>query len=268
MGGVFQNSALTTTAQYMYNTIPDVDAQTFITAANITNGIQKIAINTLVIDLKGYGIWTKQRAIYPVVGGVAASHAVNLKTPGTYNLTFTAGWTHSSTGMTPLNAYADTGFNPTANSQTNTNRHVSFYSRTNADGTGNLFGLSDKTHGPITRQSNIMYVDWPSTAACSVAAAGRLTLTNTSTNAMFLFNATSSNVKVFKNTTTLGTGAAVAGVIPNQNILLSYGYTSCANRYDNRECAFASIGDGLTDTEAANFYIAVQKFQGILGRQV
>jgi len=268
--GFFENSSLTSTVQYMYNTTPDVNAQSFITAASITDGIQKIAINTLVVDLKGYGIWTKMKAIYPVVGGVAASHAVNLKTPGTYNLTFTvSGWTHSSTGMTPNGAaYADTNFNPTAASQTNVNWHVSFYSRTNVDNTGNLFGLSNLTHGPIARQSNIMYVDWPSQAACSVAAPGRLTLANTSTNAMFLYNATSSNVKVFKNTTTIGTGGAAPGAIPNQNILLSLGYTSCTNRYDSRQCAFASIGDGLTDAEAANLYTAVQKYQTILRRQV
>jgi hypothetical protein len=38
--------------------------------------------------------------------------------------------------------------------------------------------------------------------------------------------------------------------------------------YDNKELAFSSIGDGLTDTEAANFYTAVQAFQTTLGRQV
>ena len=36
----------------------------------------------------------------------------------------------------------------------------------------------------------------------------------------------------------------------------------------NRECAFASIGDGLTDTEASNFYTTVQAFQTTLSRQV
>jgi hypothetical protein len=38
--------------------------------------------------------------------------------------------------------------------------------------------------------------------------------------------------------------------------------------YTDRECAFASIGDGLTDTEAANFYTAVQAYQTTLSRQV
>jgi hypothetical protein len=38
--------------------------------------------------------------------------------------------------------------------------------------------------------------------------------------------------------------------------------------YTTKECAFASIGDGLTDTEASNFYTAVQAFQTTLSRQV
>ena len=38
--------------------------------------------------------------------------------------------------------------------------------------------------------------------------------------------------------------------------------------YTNRESAFASIGDGLSDAEATAFYTAVQKYQTSLGRQV
>jgi hypothetical protein len=43
--------------------------------------------------------------------------------------------------------------------------------------------------------------------------------------------------------------------------ILGYGYY--ANQF-----AFASIGDGLTNTEAANFYTAVQAYQTTLSRQV
>ncbi len=112
----------------------DPDAQAFITAAGITDPTQQAAINTLVVDLKGYSIWTKFTAIYPIVGGVASSHAVNLKTPGTYNLTFATGWTHSSTGMTPNgNTYASTGIN--INSVMSLNSMAfGVYSRTNSSG--------------------------------------------------------------------------------------------------------------------------------------
>ena len=61
--------------------IIDADATTFITAAGITNLIQASAINTLVNDLKTYGLWTKMKAIYPFVGGSATSHKFNLKDP-------------------------------------------------------------------------------------------------------------------------------------------------------------------------------------------
>ena len=41
----------------------DPDAQAFITAASITDPTQQAAINTLVVDLKGYNIWSKMKAI-------------------------------------------------------------------------------------------------------------------------------------------------------------------------------------------------------------
>jgi hypothetical protein len=50
--------------------------------------------------------------------------------------------------------------------------------------------------------------------------------------------------------------------------LASENLNGSANGYDNKELAFASIGDGLTDTEASNFYTAVQTFQTTLSRNV
>ena len=38
--------------------------------------------------------------------------------------------------------------------------------------------------------------------------------------------------------------------------------------FSNTETRFFSIGDGLTDTQASNFYTAVQAFQTTLSRQV
>ena len=109
----------------------DADASAFFTAASITDTTQKSAVNQLVVDLKGYGIWTKCSAIYPIVGGTAGSHAVNLKTPGTYNLTFATGMTHSSTGMVSngSSGYANTYLNGNTVLSATSN-HMSFYSGT------------------------------------------------------------------------------------------------------------------------------------------
>jgi hypothetical protein len=111
------------------------DAQKFINATGITDATQKNAINTLVNDLKFYGLWTKLKAIYPMVGGTATAHKFNLKDPRDLNeafrLSFIGGWTHSSTGALPngTTAYADSFLNALT-SLTNNNYHLSHYSRT------------------------------------------------------------------------------------------------------------------------------------------
>jgi hypothetical protein len=45
-------------------------------------------------------------------------------------------------------------------------------------------------------------------------------------------------------------------------------FNSTPTNYSSKEVAFSSIGDGLTDTEAANLYLAVQNYQVALSRQV
>lgn len=83
----------------------DADAQAFIDAAGITNATQQDAINGLVVDLKGAGIWTKIDAIYPFVGGTATTHKYNLKDPrdldAAFRITFNevANITHDSDGV-------------------------------------------------------------------------------------------------------------------------------------------------------------------------
>ena len=59
----------------------DADAQTFFTAASITDTTQKSAVNQLVLDLKSANIWTKFKAIYPFVGGTSTTHKYNLVKP-------------------------------------------------------------------------------------------------------------------------------------------------------------------------------------------
>lgn len=81
----------------------DVSATSFINASGLTDVTQKSAVNTLVKDLKRFGLWDKIKAFYPFVGGSATSHKFNLKDPrntnDAYRLEFSGGWTHSSTGV-------------------------------------------------------------------------------------------------------------------------------------------------------------------------
>ena len=253
--------------------VSDPDAQAFVTAANIQDQVQADAVNNLCISMKAQGLWTKMKAVYPIVGGTAAQHKFNLKNPldtdAAFRLAFAGTWTHSNTGALPngSNAYANTFVNPSAN-LTSFNTHLSYYSRTDNESTGVEIG-SLTTLGPsymhmhLRYTGNIWYALLQQNNADSV--------TNTSSNGFFVGNRTANNVKKhFKNGINLGTiTTTTTSVLSNYNTYLgalnSNGTTS---NYSTKECAFSSIGDGLTDTEATNYYTIVQAYQTALGRQV
>jgi hypothetical protein len=246
----------------------DADAQAFITAAAITDATQQSAINTLVTSLKTYGVWTKMKAIYPFVGGTASAHKFNLKDPrdldAAFRLVFLGGWTHSNTGALPngTNGFADTFLTPSTSLSLN-NTHISFYSRTNSSSLTAL--ISDQLGAgtnllnifPRYSASNDIYFRVNSSPSASVG-------TNTSSSAFYLANRiTSGETRNLRNSTRY-VQSQTSGTLNSSSLWLSRQGSS----YGDRQCAFASIGDGLTDTEAANLYTAVQAYQTTLSRNV
>lgn len=221
------------------------------------------ALNTLESDLTTYGLTSKMKALYPMVGGTAAKHKFNFMdaqdTDAAYRLVFNGGWTHSSTGADPngTNAYADTKLKASTNLSTSSS-HMSQYIRTQseedvlmADGTlacflqlagGQLYGSMATTSYSNTTQTNNV--------------------------AFYMINRPSStNQKLIRNSTILlNDSKTSSSFTSSQNIILSAYTTTSA--FDTAEIAFSSIGDGLTDTEASNFYTAIQAFQTTLGRQI
>jgi hypothetical protein len=251
----------------------DPDAQAFITAAAITDVTQQGAINTLVIALKGYSIWTKFKAIYPIVGGTASSHKYNLKDPRdldvAFRLNFSTGYTHSATGMLPngTSAYADTFYNPFLHGSIN-NVSAGVYLRTNLTGNRASFGVLDNFFSGIAilpkwSDNNTYY------GANDNIGIGASNIVS-DTRGFFQTNRiVSTTKKLFKNGSIIGTSLSTSSVLPNFKLVYSArNYFGAIQNYDLREIAFGSIGDGLTDTEASNFYTAVQAFQTSLSRQV
>ena len=245
----------------------DADAQTFFTAASITDTTQKSAVNQLVLDLKSYGVWTKCSAIYPIVGGSASSHAVNLKTPGTFNLTFATGMTHSSTGMVSNGStgYANTNIIPSVNLSQN-NTHVSYYSRTNVNLTQVEIGATTSGAAPLSileiRTSGISYLN--------LSANAYITYTDANSQGFYIGSRTASNaIKLYKNNSNVASGTTASTGQANTALSLCAQNNGASRvNYSTKQCAFASIGNGLTDTEAANFYTAVQAYQTTLSRQL
>lgn len=253
---------------YAFGPSYDPDAQAFFTASGLTGTTNLNAINQLVVDLKAYGIWTKMKAIYPFIGGTAALHKWNLKNPqdtnAAFRLVFSGGWTHSSTGALPngTNGYANTFLSPSSTLSL-TSTHLSYYSRTNVNLTQIEIGSQSGTAYTIieARTSNISYF-LVNTNTIGGAA-------DTNSSAFYIANRTAVNVNNgFRNNIKIANFSFNADSLPLNNI-----YVGALNNiggipqfYSTKECAFSSIGDGLTDTEAANFYTAVQTFNTTLGR--
>ena len=102
---------------------------------------------------------------------------------------------------------------------------------------------------------------------------GRITVSMSSINSNGLFTSTrtANNVfKVFRNSVIIGSKTnTVTTTLPQLKLSISArNDEGIIQNYSNRQCAFASIGDGLTDTEAANLYTAVQAYQTTLSRNV
>jgi hypothetical protein len=246
----------------------DADAQAFIDAAVITDSTQISAVNQLVLDFKSYNIWTKMKAVYPILGGSASSHAVNLITPGTYNLTFSTGWTHGSTGMTPNGAaYANSNLNSSTVLTLNST-HLSYYSRTQS-----TVSLSFEMGNIITSNSFLLGCGYGNVAYSDQYNynTARISQANTDARGLFMGTRTTNSIhKLFKNGTQFGsTNTGASGTFNNLVIYLGANNNNgTAVTNSSKECAFASIGDGLDDTEAANFYTAVQAYQTTLSRNV
>ena len=260
-------------------TITDYDALNFVNAALISNETQQIAINTLTTELKNAGLWSKMKAIYPFVGGTASTHRWNLKDPrdldAAFRLTFFGGWTHSSTGADPngTTGYANTYFKPFEN-LSSTSAHGFVYLRENATG-GVDFGAGGATTNSTTAfdfvvrsNSNLFAAD------CFDFTTNNISTSNTDSRGFFGVSRTSStSLKLYKNSGQVGTTltSASAGFTDstvNETIAAYNIQDTSRTAYSQRELSYLSFGDGLTDTDAANLYTIVQKYQTTLGRQV
>jgi hypothetical protein len=249
-------------------------AKNFISVANITDPTQITAINYLVKELVDNNLIGKFNFIYPMVGGDATRHSYNLIDTGLYRLTFNGGWTHSANGALPngTNAWANTGFIPTNVSGTD-NAHISYYSRTNNQNTDEYAIAGSTNVNPIAYlrirdQGNVAEggfgnyrVNQPTTVSGG----------STDSRGLFMLNVQSNTLRQLLRNKTVLNANTVNQVIgkPNINLYIgAYNFNGVATGFTSKECAFASIGNGMSNVEQALFYDIVQEYQTILGRNV
>jgi hypothetical protein len=254
----------------------DADAQAFFnrvtTAGGTLTTTEQNAVNTLVIALKADGIWDKMKAIYPMVGASAAACSRNLKSDN-FNGTFTAGWTFASTGATPngTSAYMNTGLNPVAQSLTSANGHLSYYCRTRSTTAdpAEVGNFTNDLSGFVLQSAG------ESNSTRFFFSYFRRAFFNSTTRPLGLISGSSTggNTRrdIYINGVSVGNNVFIdANILPNYILYLgaaNINNTSISS-YSDSQCAFATIGDGLSSSEMSNFYTRVQAFQTTLSRNI
>jgi hypothetical protein len=251
----------------------DTDAQAYFTAnTTITSDADKNAINTFYLGLKSDGVYTKIKAMYLPIWGSASSSKWNLINNRTFDLTFATGMTFTSSGITSngTTGYANTNFLPSTNLSSNS-VHLNFYSRSNIDaftfdvGAKNGSFGGNPTLGIISRASGSMF-----SYANVNESTNRLINTNASSLGLHTMSRNgTTTVTHFRNATSLGSGVRTELIVVNFNLFIcAQNTTGTPSLYSTRQCAFTSVGDGLSNAEVTNFYNRVNTLMTYFGINV
>jgi hypothetical protein len=248
----------------------DPDAEAFLTVTGITDPTISSAINQLVLDLKGYGIWSKMIAIYPYVGGTATTHKYNLKDPqdtnGAYRITFAGTVTHSSNGIqgNGTNGVGYTHINIGTNITQN-DAYTSAYIRTNLSNNSDLGGIGGGNGIQMNSRA-------PDGLTYHKLMNNSFYTRSSSTSVGFWQQSrtTSSTFYVQQNATRNDTGKVSTSQTSAEYIaVMAFGLTeTTATNFSSRQHAYHAFGQGLSTTEMDDHYTAVQAFQTTLGRNV
>lgn len=237
---------------------------------------------TLFTSLVSNGLWDKMYGFYPVLGGVAASHSINGKSPdGVYDLVFNGGWTHSSSGMEPngTNGYADTSFNPFATIGNGGTSHLSIYVNLQGSVGNRIYDMGiNSSDASLTDQLNL--------TAKRVVASGNNTLfdcgnydpsaygrvqttSEASASGMTVGSYRSATDKILYrdgNSIATQTNSRSSTYTNNTLFVGAQRVPAGASYFSSNRYAFATIGSGLTNTEIVNLSNIINTYETSLGR--
>ena len=241
------------------------------------------ATNTLFTELKSAGLYSKTIAMYPYIGGVQNSNAIEAKNPGTYNITFNGGWTFNTSGATPnaTNGWATNNMYLNTAMTLNNAALFTYLGTDNTGVTGDYcidFGTADNLglnalNGLIGGSSQ---PDTNSYFYNNDGGATRITISSGELNGaigFFGYNRSSStNFNVWKNGVKLATDTDTnTGVLPSTKPLYMPAAAVAVSGIDYlkwtaRRHQFDWVGEGLNDTESLVLSNIVNAFQTSLGR--
>lgn len=249
----------------------DPDAQSFFTRASITDPTQQSAVNNLVIQLKQAGIWTSMVALYPFVGGTAATHSHNLKS-SSFQITWNGTVTHNANGVqgNGTTGYGDPGITPSTSGLLLNSTHGGCYiNQVESVSKGAQFG--GPSLGTLNQFFQLNLQDGGANFIydCYGTTTGRVTGTAQTTTGFYVGSRTASNASaIYRNAVSVASGAGASETLCAGSIfiLARADGPGVPGRFSDGRYALFTFGLGLSAAEMTAFNAAVQTFQTALSR--
>lgn len=227
-------------------------------------------VNDYIFGLKQAGLWTKVSVDYPIIGGTAARHAINIKDPSLYVVNYVGAWVHNELGAlgNGTSTYANTGVLVGDVSSLYSNG-LSYLS-----GTDNLETIDDTAQiGAANSLTQISVLQGTKTSEDSAFGMrfnnNLLSKAQTGASGFWSGSRTSDTVSTgYKNGVQLISGNSGGQLLPT--VVVYFGganlnnslYGSSKQRIQN-----ASIHQGLTGEETLAFYDLLVARETALGRK-
>lgn len=253
----------------------DPDAEAYLAAVIDAGGsvdaTMSGATETLFLDLKSFGIYTKLRRLYAFMGGVDNSNKINAKSPATNDIVFNGGWTHDYSGSTPngTNGYGNLGIiGAGGENLSGNNYHHAIYIQKAKTGGGfeyDLGGQKDATTEMLVESTDYRY----SKVSRNDNSADYQNPPSSTTG--FFANSSLDPTFTLQIRTTQTARSFAIGIftLPTINTYLgARNENGTTNQFATKQYSFLTIGERLTDGELSNLENIINTFQTTLGRNV
>lgn len=229
-------------------------------------------VNDWFKSVKDAGFYSKLKVVRLFVGGTAVWHSINAVDVDNHQATFGGSPTHDSNGITynGTNQWMDSNYarsNLAADSFS-----MGVYSRTSGitgydqgiedtGGSNRSIWIGNRVSGDRFQTS---YGNWTHDETGITDGSGFFSISAVASGANTVVDKYINGISVDNNTqTTSGIGISTLDIF--DGALNSNG---AANYYSNRNMCFSFIAEGLSTTEMADLYTAVQALQVALSRNV
>jgi hypothetical protein len=234
------------------------------------------ATRTLFTSLVSNGLYNKITAMYPLLGGIAASEKFNAKNPvdtnAAFRLTWVGGWTYTSSGATgnASNTYARTYVSGTTLNRFS--QHLSYYSTQNTS-TSNCveMGGAETAVGSYTELTIGLIAFGGNYRSGNINSVGTMSIdstANSATTGFYIVSRTTDTTSYMsRNGSQILSGTTITNSNQPYEIFLggrndngTLGYST------DRPVGFATIGSGLTPAEMTTLSTIVNTWATSIGR--